>query len=387
MNTYERSRKCRFMSAPQINTGWTCTITMARRDPHKLNTSNLPLDAYDFLRKWFTLGSLLTGLLSFVINAPFGRFASTGSAASRHPIGCFNSQALMVNGIRSWIVMELVAPITFICAYIKSPLSFYPVPIPAATSPQGIFAILFLIHYLNRALINPLRTPSRSKAHLLVPALGISFNLANGYLMGSYLSSPFARMYLTQQSTFERTSFKVGIALWLVGFVGNVVHDEILLNMRRRAKAREEKDAKENKEKSHEEYYGIPHGLLYSLISYPNYFCEWIEWFGFALAASPPPIPIDFDAIAAAPTTLAVVSLVGRAFKEALLPLLSLQTWKDIWALPNYIYAPLLTPPWIFLFNEMMAMIPRAWRGHLWYKTKFGDSYPKNRKAVIPFIF
>lgn len=30
---------------------------------------------------------------------------------------------------------------------------------------------------------------------------------------------------------------------------------------------------------------------------------------------------------------------------------------------------------------------PRAVAHHQWYQNKFGDKYPKNRKALIPFIF
>ncbi|KAF6747799.1 3-oxo-5-alpha-steroid 4-dehydrogenase 1 [Ephemerocybe angulata] len=366
---------------------------MARRDPTKLNTSNFPYEAYDFLRKWFTLLSLFAGVLLLVINAPFGRFVPTGSQSSRHPLGFFNWQFLMVNGIRSWIVMELVAPITFTVAFAKSPLSFYKVALPDAFSPQGILAALFLIHYLNRALLSPLRTPSRSKAHLIIPAIGVLFNLANGFLIGSYLTSPFARMYLAGPSVFQRTSFRLGITLWAVGFVGNIVHDEILLDIRRKAQARKEKDAaeekKSDKKKEHAvgEHYGIPTGLLYKYISYPNYFCEWIEWFGFALAASPLPIPLDLDAIAEAPTLVAAVKMVLETFQDTFVSLLFPSTWKAIIQVPNYAYAPLLTPPWIFLINEIFTMLPRAWKGHLWYKERFGDSYPKDRKAVIPFVF
>ena len=90
-----------------------------------------------------------------------------------------------------------------------------------------------------------------------------------------------------------------------------------------------------------QEHYAIPHGYLYSLISYPNYFCEWLEWLGFALAAAPVP------------------------------SLTSLSTFEA---------------PWVFLLAEVMTMFPRAYRGHQWYHNRFPD-YPKERKAVIPFLF
>ncbi|KAJ3544548.1 hypothetical protein NMY22_g2753 [Coprinellus aureogranulatus] len=362
--------------------------TIMARDPMKLNTRNIPLEAYDSLRKWFTLVCSLAMVVLFVINAPFGRFTPTEHA--RHPIEWFNSQAFMIDGIKGWIFMELVSPITFFFALKKSPLSFYHVPLPDAFSPQGILVTLFLIHYLNRALLSPLRTPSRSKTHVIVTIAGVAFNLCNGYLMGSFLSSPYARIYLGGQYAFDRPTFRIGILLWGIGFIGNVVHDEILLDIRRKAQIKKEKDAAERKpgDKPAQagEHYGIPHGLLYEYISYPNYFCEWIEWFGFALAASPLPLPIDEQALRNAPTLFAAAGIILAALKDTLLPLLNPITWKDIIQQPSQMFAITLTPPWIFFLNEIFTMLPRAIKGHAWYKERFGDRYPKNRKAIIPFV-
>lgn len=48
--------------------------------------------------------------------------------------------------------------------------------------------------------------------------------------------------------------------------------------------------------------------------------------------------------------------------------------------------APILShPPALFVALELGAMMPRAIRGHAWYKRRF-RTYPKDRLAVIPFI-
>lgn len=60
--------------------------------------------------------------------------------------------------------------------------------------------------------------------------------------------------------------------MWGLGFVGNVVHDEILFNIRRKATAKGKAKESMGVKKEH---YAIPHGLLYEYLSYPNYFCEW----------------------------------------------------------------------------------------------------------------
>lgn len=171
--------------------------------------------------------------------------------------------------------------------------------------------------------------------------------------MGAYLTSPQAEGYLS--GAFGRPMFWLGVGLWAFGLAGNILHDEILLNIRRNAKAKgkakatsedfDSFDDANGKKKNKQEHYAIPHGYLYKFISYPNYFCEWMEWLGFAMAASPVPSFTSLDAF------LATVS-----------------------------------PPFLFFLSEIFLMIPRAYRGHKWYHAKFPD-YPKERKAVIPFLF
>ena len=77
--------------------------------------------------------------------------------------------------------------------------------------------------------------------------------------------------------------------------------------------------------------YFIPRGGLFNYISCPNHFGEIIEWTGFAVMA-----------------------------------------W-------NY-------PATSFAVWTAANLIPRAMSHHKWYKNYFKD-YPKNRKAVIPFLY
>jgi 3-oxo-5-alpha-steroid 4-dehydrogenase 1 len=85
-----------------------------------------------------------------------------------------------------------------------------------------------------------------------------------------------------------------------------------------------------NLRKPGETTYKIPRGGMFELISGANFFGEILEWGGFALASW---------------------SVVGLAF---------------------FVYT-------------MSNIGPRAYHHHQWYKSKFED-YPKNRKAIIPFI-
>lgn len=85
-----------------------------------------------------------------------------------------------------------------------------------------------------------------------------------------------------------------------------------------------------NLRKPGETGYKIPRGGLYWFISVPNYFGEIIEWAGLALAACTP----------------AALS---------------------------------------FLLFTIANLFPRALAHHRWYKETFAD-YPKERKAIIPFV-
>ena len=77
--------------------------------------------------------------------------------------------------------------------------------------------------------------------------------------------------------------------------------------------------------------YQIPRGGIFRYISCPNHFGEIVDWIGFAIIA---------------------LSLGSLSFA----------LWTS--------------------FN----LIPRAMNHHNWYKNNFKD-YPKDRRAVIPFIF
>ena len=258
--------------------------------------------------------------------------------------------------------MELVSPMTFVYTFYTSPLSGGTAPLQW-NSPNTILALCFLLHYANRAIINPLRTPSRSKSHIIVPLSAVAFNLINGSLMGSYLSSSEAGDFLSARSP---TPFYLGLVLWAFGFIGNIVHDEILLNIRRKANIKGKSKAEAG------EHYATPQGGLYALVSYPNYLCEWIEWLGFAISASPFPFAVD--------------SISTTSISSVFSSLLDPKFYITIINEPGYLFAPNLSPPWIFLFSEFLLMLPRAYRGHQWYKSKFGTSYPKERRAVIPFV-
>ncbi|THH13256.1 hypothetical protein EW146_g6934 [Bondarzewia mesenterica] len=284
---------------------------------------------YTVSKRWFIFIPTVIFPVTFLYDAPFGRFSTPNSP-------------LALDGIRSWIFMELISPLSFLLTTIIHPFSRNSLPLPTISSPipapQTLLVGLYFAHYLNRAILRPSVPPP---AHPRTPMSTTADFLANAY------NSPL---------------FWAGLALWAIGFAGNIMHDEILLNIRRRATVKGKAKAR-----SGVEHYSIPDGLLYRYISYPNYFCEWIEWLGFALAAAPPP---DLNTVPAASAVLHAISsrsigAVGTLFVP---------------------FVDSVAPPWAFLAAEVLLMLPRAVRGHQWYLRRFGDAYPRERRIVVPFL-
>ena len=138
----------------------------------------------------------------------------------------------------------------------------------------------------------------------------MAFNTLNAYVNARWIGQ--LGTYTVGWLTDVR--FLVGATVFLAGWFGNLRSDEILRTLR----------------KPGEMGYGIPRGGLYRWISTPNYFCEIIEWFGWAIA-----------------------------------------TWS--------------TAGLAFAVYTTANLLPRALRHHAWYRAQFPD-YPADRKALIPYL-
>ena len=55
-------------------------------------------------------------------------------------------------------------------------------------TPNKILLSFYLLHYLNRALVQPLRSPPRSPMAPIVPLFAGSFQATNGLLIGNWLA-------------------------------------------------------------------------------------------------------------------------------------------------------------------------------------------------------
>lgn len=180
-----------------------------------------------------------------------------------------------------------------------------------------------------------------SPIHIGVWSLAVSFQIFNATCLGSWLAAygPVTDAAWASQSSLPQ--FAAGILIFYLGLASNFFHDEELREIRRKEQRRQERirQGQNQQQKGGEEgtinkHYRIPEAGLFRYMLYPHYFCEWIEWFGFWMAAG----------------------------------------WS-------------CAPARAFLVNELFAMFPRAVRGKKWYVEQFGEDKVGKKWAAIPGVW
>ena len=200
-------------------------------------------------------------------------------------------------------------------------------------STNAALLFLFALHYVNRAIIYPLRMNKNShKVPLLVTLFASAVTICNGYLQSFYL----VRVHKFDPLSFSATTWSnlqrwLGIGIFFAGMGINIHSDGVLRNLRRYGPSGKPRSREKGKHTTEAAYY-IPHSPFFQRVSCPNFGGEMLEWLGFAVASQ--------------------FSLPSVAF---------------------------------FVYTAS-NLIPRAVAHHEWYLRKF-DEYPKERKwAAIPFV-
>jgi 3-oxo-5-alpha-steroid 4-dehydrogenase 1 len=259
------------------------------------------------------------------------------------------SSRLNIPGRIGWLTMEVPGFLTLLYHLRTLPSQIHPSLHNNNPDPDSnyeglpyqtkILASLFVLHYTYRALLFPFLQPSMSPIHAAVWLAAASFQVVNGLAIGSWLAgygpTATAGEWAARVSTGQ---FAVGLGVFYLGLMANYYHDDELREIRRRAGRRARARAAAGKgegkeEKGVDKHYEIPEAGLFKVMLYPHYFMEWVEWFGFWMAAG----------------------------------------WGCV-------------PARCFLFNEIAAMLPRAVSGRRWYAEKFGEERIKGRWAVIPGV-
>ncbi len=247
---------------------------------------------------YFTLAMMGSALTLFFLPAPYGKFNKSmdfvpllsKKISWKWSFAISESPALLVPLIVTVYYHEYLDPLYL------------------------LFLGLYELHYIHRLILYPFfRVRSNTPSTVIIALMSFLFQSINGYLM-----SKFA-LFLDYDpvTILKMAAMLFGLCLFSIGAFVNCLCDQNLISLRKT-------DRDPN--------YYLPKGLLFNLVSCPNYLAEILEWTGILLAY-PSPATLSF-----------VVSCCAN-------------------------------------------LVPRAYSTHNFYRQKFGDKYPKNRKAIIPFVF
>ncbi|TPX71702.1 hypothetical protein SpCBS45565_g00902 [Spizellomyces sp. 'palustris'] len=236
-----------------------------------------------------------------------------------------NRFTLTVPGKAGWFIQELVSPICFLLSFFLDREQVQR-PVDIRLFSLGTIAcICWTLHYFNRVFVYTYRAPHMSPTRIEIVLAAILFNLVNGTWNGAV-----ARKYAGEaiREYDKRASLCCGIALFLWGMYVNIISDNELMRLRRQKAPHQQGSVT----LSNGRKYFIPEEYMHRFVSCANYFGEIVEWTGYALLMDGETAALGF--------------------------------W--VWTLAN--------------------LIPRAVQTNKWYRRTFGEKYPKNRKAVIPFV-
>lgn len=257
---------------------------------------------------------------------------------------------LNLPGRYAWAIAESVGPLNMLFIIYTLPARLSPPPASTASvlgtgMPflyHELLALLYLVHYLNRAIITPLfLAPSMSPIALPVALSMALFQFTNSSCLACWLvyhaSANSTSSPTTSPTLFSSLLPLAPLLLFFLGLYSNISSEQTLFKLRRSAALRRAKsEGKPLHNLSYYKVYVIPEAKgWFKWVLYPHYVMEWVEWTGYWL--------------------LGGVAGLG-------------------WA----------TPALWFLINEVGTMAPRAADGKGWYETRFGRRAVGARKALVP---
>ena len=200
--------------------------------------------------------------LLFFVDAPHGRFNPSNNPEPRKGAtgwlrSLWTSPKVNLDGQRAWIMMELPTLIIF-CWTFWSDIHTQQVIMRDFPTPSSVLSGLYAVHYVNRALISPLRTTSRSPSHIAVLASAILFNTLNASLIYTYIGALRNAPISFAEACSYSPAFLSGLFIFIAGLISNVWHDEVLLRLRK---------TPNRKDSLSKGRYKVPHGGLYRFIS------------------------------------------------------------------------------------------------------------------------
>eukprot|EP01041_Mallomonas_annulata_P003590 gene3590-7134_t len=203
-----------------------------------------------------TLSMMLTSIVTFISclvkSAPYGRYSSQ------------KGWGYLINGPLAWFIMEspnLWMPVLICNLYQANAM---------LNLPNKVLLGYFVIHYLHRSILYPLRMPACAPMPCSVLLLAFLYCCWNGFTQ----SLSLCEVTIYPANWLSSPQFILGSFIFISGIVCNIHADTTLFALRRKA--------------SHDSngirIYAIPKGGLFEFVSCANYTAEIIEWIGFAIA-------------------------------------------------------------------------------------------------------
>lgn len=306
-----------------------------------------------------------------------------------YPQGKTSLPASLLNfpGRYAWCFMESIGSLNMLYMLYKHS------DIVLNTMPfwNQLLAGLYILHYLNRAIITPLfLAPSMSPIHLIIILTAATYNYFNstcitGWLLGYGLplSASGTKVTASPPANHPWLSYLpyIGIPLFLIGLSGNIYAEATLFRLRREEAHRRQniqtQQSAGNNQKSlksiYDKVYVIPPPTgVFRAILYPHYVFEWLEWLGFLL--------MGFAVMSPAPQTkipvLAQTPDMPLASYYVPLAKLFLQKWR----------LPFPFPLIVFLVNSILTTGARAAWGRKWYAGRFGERAVAGRGGFVPYF-
>ncbi len=247
-------------------------------------------------------------------------------------------------GRYAWCIAESVGPLNMLYIIFTLPAKVNPPPNSSSSilgtglpAKNELLAGLYVLHYLNRAVITPLfLAPSISPIHTLVAILMAIFQFLNSSCIACWVV--YSASELDSSASGEISAgltMLIGVAVFFLGLTGNIAAENELFALRRGAANRKAKS--EGKAKvTYDKVYVIPPATgWFKYILSPHYVLEWLEWTGYWILGG------------------------GSALG-----------WQ--------------TPALWSLINELATMAPRGVTSKTWYVDKFGKRAVGGRGGIAP---
>ena len=158
-----------------------------------------------------------------------------------------------------WVMMESPVFIAMTALWLASDRTWQAAPL--------VLFLLFQTHYFQRSFIFPLLMRGQSKMPLGIVLMGMTFNTLNALMQGGWIFFVAPEGYY--DDWFTKPYIYVGAAVFLFGMAVNLHSDYIIRHLRKPGDTR----------------HYIPHGGMFRYVSSANYFGEFMEWVGFAIAS------------------------------------------------------------------------------------------------------